>query len=98
MAGRAQAGGDRGVVVAVGGKRLWRNRHHLDQTGMTEVQWRARWDAARMFLTADGGCPALGDTLAAADFRSGHSASRRGGRDRQAWSRDGDQATAGRTP
>ncbi|MCU1699913.1 MAG: hypothetical protein JWR34_5976 [Mycobacterium sp.] len=40
--------------ITVGGKRLWRNRHHLDQTGMTEVQWRARWDAARMFLTADG--------------------------------------------
>ncbi len=28
--------------------------HHLDEAGMTEPQWRARWDAARMFLTADG--------------------------------------------
>jgi hypothetical protein len=40
--------------ITVGGKRLWRNRHHLDAAAMTEVQWRARWDAARMFLTADG--------------------------------------------
>jgi hypothetical protein len=40
--------------VTVGGKQLWRNRTHLDETGMTERQWRARWDAARMFLTADG--------------------------------------------
>jgi len=40
--------------ISVGGKRLWRNRNHLDETGMTEQQWRARWDGARMFLTADG--------------------------------------------
>jgi hypothetical protein len=40
--------------VAVGGKRLWRNRHHLDAAAMSEAQWRDRWDGARMFLTADG--------------------------------------------
>jgi hypothetical protein len=40
--------------IAVGGKRLWRSRHHLDAAAMTERQWRARWEAARMFLTADG--------------------------------------------
>jgi hypothetical protein len=40
--------------ITVGGKRLWRNRNHLDDTGLTEGQWRARWDAARMFATADG--------------------------------------------
>ena len=40
--------------ITVGGKRLWRNRNHLDATDMTEQQWRHRWDAARMFLTADG--------------------------------------------
>lgn len=40
--------------VTVGGKRLWRNRTHLDEAGMTQPQWRARWDAARMFATADG--------------------------------------------
>lgn len=41
-------------AVTVGGKRLWRNRHHLDDAGMTERQWRDRWGAARLFLTADG--------------------------------------------
>jgi len=40
--------------ITVGGKRLWRNRNHLDATAMTEPQWRNEWDAARMFLTADG--------------------------------------------
>lgn len=40
--------------ITVGGKRLWRNRNHLDDAGMTGPQWRARWDTARMFLTADG--------------------------------------------
>jgi hypothetical protein len=40
--------------VTMGGKRLWRNRNHLGDTGITEPQWRAGWDAARMFLTADG--------------------------------------------
>jgi hypothetical protein len=33
---------------------LWRNRNHLDATDMTEQLWRDRWDAARMFVTADG--------------------------------------------
>ena len=51
--------------ITVGGKRLWRNRNHLDEAGMTEQQWRARWDAARMFLTADGesGKPGGNETL-----------------------------------
>ena len=40
--------------ITVGGKRLWRNRNHLEATDMTVPQWRDRWDAARMFLTADG--------------------------------------------
>ena len=40
--------------ITVGGKRLWRKRSHLDATDMTEQQWRDRWDAARLFLTADG--------------------------------------------
>lgn len=40
--------------ITVGGKRLWRNRHHLDQVGMTEPEWRDRWDTVRLFLTADG--------------------------------------------
>jgi hypothetical protein len=40
--------------ITVGGKRLWRNRNHLDAADMTAQQWRNNWDAARMFLTADG--------------------------------------------
>ena len=44
------------------------------------------------------GCSTLARTLATADFRTGHPAPCRGGRDRQTWPRTGDQATAGRTP
>jgi len=40
--------------ITVGGKRLWRNRTHLEATDMTEPQWADRWAAGRMFLTADG--------------------------------------------
>jgi len=40
--------------LTVGGKRLWRNRNNLEAADMTEQQWRSRWDAERMFLTADG--------------------------------------------
>jgi hypothetical protein len=49
---RALAGGR--ASITVGGKRLWRTRNHLDAADMTQHQWRDRWDAARMFLTADG--------------------------------------------
>ncbi|MGW2661005.1 hypothetical protein ACWCW7_08575 [Nocardia tengchongensis] len=47
-------------VVVVGGKRLWRNRNHLAEAGVSEQQWRRVWDAARMFLTADGETGKLG--------------------------------------
>jgi IS605 OrfB family transposase len=40
--------------IAVGGKRLWRIRNHLDAAEMAEPQWRDRWDASRAFFTADG--------------------------------------------
>lgn len=40
--------------IVVGGGRLWRNRQHLDQAGMTRAQWESRWTDGRMFLTADG--------------------------------------------
>jgi IS605 OrfB family transposase len=40
--------------MVVGGRRLWRNRTHLQAAGMSAQQWRDRWDAARLFLTADG--------------------------------------------
>ena len=41
-------------AVTVGGKRLWRNRHNLAAAGIDESGWRARWDAARLCVTADG--------------------------------------------
>jgi hypothetical protein len=40
--------------LVVGGKRLWRTRNHLDQVPLNEQQWRDRWDAAGMLVTADG--------------------------------------------
>lgn len=42
------------VRVARGGKRLANTRHHLDKAQLTEEQWRARWEAERWFLAADG--------------------------------------------
>lgn len=42
------------VSVCRGGRRLAKARHNLEAAGLTEGQWRARWDAARLFLTADG--------------------------------------------
>src|SRR5437879_5044220 len=42
------------VRVVRGGKRLARTRHHLDEAGLNEEQWRAKWEAARWFLAADG--------------------------------------------
>ncbi|MFE4635216.1 IS200/IS605 family accessory protein TnpB-related protein [Streptomyces sp. NPDC056773] len=42
------------VRVVRGGKRLANTRHHLAAAELTEEQWRARWDAERWFLAADG--------------------------------------------
>ncbi|MHB1626727.1 MAG: IS200/IS605 family accessory protein TnpB-related protein, partial [Candidatus Dormibacteria bacterium] len=42
------------VHITRGGKRLLRHRLHLDQAGITKEQWRARWDASRWWLTANG--------------------------------------------
>ncbi|MEV7088341.1 IS200/IS605 family accessory protein TnpB-related protein [Streptomyces sp. NPDC093085] len=42
------------VRVVRGGKRLANARHHLAEAGLTEVGWRERWVAARLFLSADG--------------------------------------------
>ncbi|MEU3428517.1 IS200/IS605 family accessory protein TnpB-related protein [Streptomyces gardneri] len=42
------------VSVVRGGKRLLHQRHHLAATDRTPEQWRAKWEAARWFLTADG--------------------------------------------
>jgi hypothetical protein len=42
------------VSVVRGGRRLLHSRQHLEAAGLTEAQWRQRWQAARWFLTADG--------------------------------------------
>ncbi|MFF0112415.1 IS200/IS605 family accessory protein TnpB-related protein [Streptomyces prasinus] len=42
------------VHVVRGGKRLARMRHQLPAAQLTELQWRARWEAERWFLQADG--------------------------------------------
>jgi hypothetical protein len=44
-----------GVVrVTRGTRKLLRARLNLEQAGLTEGQWRRRWEAARLFLQADG--------------------------------------------
>ncbi|MFJ9585322.1 hypothetical protein [Streptomyces acidicola] len=40
--------------VVVGGGRLVKMRHHLADARLTAEEWRTRWEAARLFLTADG--------------------------------------------
>ncbi|MFI7699259.1 hypothetical protein [Nonomuraea sp. NPDC049480] len=42
------------VHIVRGGKRLAGNRHHLEASRLDEAGWRARWEAARWFLQADG--------------------------------------------
>jgi IS605 OrfB family transposase len=42
------------VSVCRGSRRLARGRHQLEASGLTLSEWRERWQAARMFLCADG--------------------------------------------
>jgi hypothetical protein len=42
------------MSVCRGGRRLAKARHNLDAAGLTQEQWRERWEAERLFLTADG--------------------------------------------
>jgi hypothetical protein len=42
------------VGVCRGGGRLARARHNLDAARLTQAGWRARWEAKRWFITADG--------------------------------------------
>jgi hypothetical protein len=42
------------VGVCRGGGRLARTRHNLGTAGLTEQEWRDRWRADRLFITADG--------------------------------------------
>ncbi|MFB7515533.1 hypothetical protein [Streptomyces sp. NPDC056144] len=50
---KARMEGGRPAIVA-GGRRLTKVRHNLAAAGLTEVEWRHRWEATRLFLTADG--------------------------------------------
>ncbi|WP_328503237.1 transposase [Streptomyces sp. NBC_00457] len=51
----ARADREAGIVRVVrGGKRLLNTRHHLQEAQLTEAGWRARWEAGRRFLQADG--------------------------------------------
>jgi hypothetical protein len=52
---RVQRRLDSGAVSVVrGGRRLLRTRLNLEDAGLTEDQWRQRWEAARLFIQADG--------------------------------------------
>ncbi|HEY0542483.1 MAG TPA: transposase [Actinoallomurus sp.] len=42
------------VSVVRGGGKLLKQRHNLDAAHKTEARWRAEWETARWFLTADG--------------------------------------------
>ena len=42
------------VSICRGGKALAKVRHNLDEAGLSEAEWRERWWAKRLFLTADG--------------------------------------------
>ena len=42
------------VSVCRGGRRLAKLRHSLDEAKLTKSEWRARWQAERLFLVADG--------------------------------------------
>jgi hypothetical protein len=44
----------RRVSIVRGGRRLVKTRQHLQDAGLTERQWRQRWEAARWFVSADG--------------------------------------------
>ena len=42
------------VAVCRGGARLARTQHNLEAAELTQAGWRARWEAERWFITADG--------------------------------------------
>lgn len=41
-------------AIVVGGRRLAKIRHNLAAAQLTPERWRERWEAKRLFLTADG--------------------------------------------
>ena len=50
------------VSVARGGRRLMRARLNLAAAGLTEEQWRAEWESARLFLARTAKRPKNGET------------------------------------
>lgn len=58
--------------MTVGGNRLWRTRQNLAAAEMSEQQWRQRWDASRMFVTADGETGKAGGNETIRVEESGH--------------------------
>jgi hypothetical protein len=52
-------------AIVNGGRRLAKARHNLADARLTGAEWRDRWEAARLFLTADGesGAPAGNYTI-----------------------------------
>ena len=42
------------VSVTRGGRELARLRHNLEPAGLSEARWRERWEAERLFISADG--------------------------------------------
>jgi hypothetical protein len=54
LAGVQRRLGAGSVSVVRGGKALLRKRGNLAAAGLTQERWRAEWEAARLFLTADG--------------------------------------------
>ncbi|MFJ6082357.1 IS200/IS605 family accessory protein TnpB-related protein [Streptomyces sp. NPDC092369] len=57
------------VHIVRGGKKLAHLRHHVEETGLGREAWRERWQAARMFLAADGesGKPCGNETIRVTD-------------------------------
>jgi len=52
---RVEAQAEAGAVsVTRGGRRLLRARLSLAEAGLTQEEWRERWEAARWFIRADG--------------------------------------------
>jgi hypothetical protein len=52
----------RRVSVVRGGRQIFRARQHLEDAGLTEQEWRQRWDAKRWFICADGRPTSAGGT------------------------------------
>lgn len=45
---------DKHFTVCLGGKRLAKTRHHLEEAGLTEAQWSEEWERRRSFFASCG--------------------------------------------